>query len=112
MNYYVPFWGQSAPPDPQNPQNKATHTQGGGASLTQILLNGDWTNLGTFQRFYNRTVDDTPVGRLILEEANVSFGFIILNNKINFNFLVAKCSLGRMVSYEEVFIKNYNRPTK
>ena len=49
--------------------------QGGGASITQILLNGDWTNLGTYQRFYHRTVDDTPVGRLILEEANVSFGF-------------------------------------
>ena len=43
-----------------------------GASLTQILINGDWTNLGTYQRFYHRTVDDTPVGRLILEEANVS----------------------------------------
>ena len=43
-----------------------------GASVKQILNAGDWTNLGTYQRFYNRTVDDTPVGRLILEEANVS----------------------------------------
>ena len=43
-----------------------------GASLAQILGAGDWSNLGTYQRFYKRTVDDTPVGRLILESA-VSF---------------------------------------
>ena len=43
-----------------------------GASIEQILGAGDWTNLGTYQRFYNRTVADTPIGRLILEEANVS----------------------------------------
>ena len=44
-----------------------------GASVSQILNAGDWTNLGTYQRFYDRTIDDTPVGRMILEEANVSF---------------------------------------
>ena len=51
-----------------------------GASVAQILGAGDWTNLGTYQRFYNRTVDDTPVGRLILEEAHVSglFSDIVL----------------------------------
>ena len=38
-----------------------------GASVAQILGAGDWTNLGTYQRFFNWTVDDTPVGRLILE---------------------------------------------
>ena len=43
-----------------------------GASVSQILGAGDWTNLGTYQRFYQRQVADTPVGRLILEEANVS----------------------------------------
>lgn len=43
-----------------------------GASVSQILRAGDWTNLGTYQRFYQRQVADTPVGRLILEEANVS----------------------------------------
>ena len=43
-----------------------------GASVEQILGAGDWTNLGTFQRFYDRVVADTPVGRLILEEAGVS----------------------------------------
>ena len=40
-----------------------------GASIAQILGAGDWTNLGTYQRYYGRTVDDTPVGRLILEAA-------------------------------------------
>ena len=49
-----------------------------GASITKILLNGDWSNLGTYQRFYHRTVDDTPVGRLILEEANVSLVSLFL----------------------------------
>ena len=43
-----------------------------GASMVQILSAGDWTNLGTFQRFYDRTLADTPAGRIILEEANVS----------------------------------------
>ena len=43
-----------------------------GASASQIMAAGNWTNLGTFQRFYKRTVDTTPVGRLILAEASVS----------------------------------------
>ena len=43
-----------------------------GASIAQLLGAGSWTNLGTYQRFYQRRVADTPVGRLILEEANVS----------------------------------------
>ena len=43
-----------------------------GASAFQLMKAGSWTNLGTFQRFYRRTVDDTPVGRLILAEASVS----------------------------------------
>ena len=43
-----------------------------GASLGQLLSAGNWTNLGTYQRFYQRRMADTPVGRLILEEANVS----------------------------------------
>ena len=49
-----------------------------GASAAQILQAGDWTNLGTFQRFYHRSVGDTPVGRLILGEASVSFWDIFL----------------------------------
>ena len=43
-----------------------------GASVEQILGAGDWTNLGTYQRFYQRHVSNTPIGRLILEEANIS----------------------------------------
>ena len=43
-----------------------------GASVSQILGAGDWSNLGTYSRFYSREVADTPVGRMILEEANVS----------------------------------------
>ena len=43
-----------------------------GASIAQLLGAGDWTNLGTFQHYYNRTVEDTPVGRLILGAAVIS----------------------------------------
>ena len=43
-----------------------------GASIAPILGAGDWTILGTYQRFYERNLENTPVGRLILEEANVS----------------------------------------
>ena len=43
-----------------------------GASVAQILGAGDWTNLGTYQRFYERTLANTPVGHLILAEAIVS----------------------------------------
>ena len=43
-----------------------------GASAAQILKQGNWSNLGTFDRFYDRQVDDTPVGRLILAGALVS----------------------------------------
>ena len=56
-----------------------------GASVEQILGAGDWTNLGTFQRFYDRVVADTPVGRLILEEAGVSavfFAVLVLRFEI------------------------------
>ena len=45
-----------------------------GASIEQILGAGDWTNTGTFKKYYRRHVDTTPVGRLILDEANVSSG--------------------------------------
>ena len=49
-----------------------------GASLDQILGAGDWSNLGTYQRFYQRQVDDTPVGCLILEEATVSVPYFLV----------------------------------
>ena len=38
-----------------------------GATASQILAQGNWKCLGTYQRFYNREVSDTPVGRLILQ---------------------------------------------
>ena len=38
-----------------------------GASPHKILQQGNWSNLGTYQRFYNREVDETPIGRLILQ---------------------------------------------
>ena len=40
-----------------------------GATMAQILGAGDWTNFSTFQQYYNRTLGETPVGRLILESA-------------------------------------------
>ena len=46
-----------------------------GASINTILTAGDWSNLGTYQRFYKINIDNTPVGRLILE-ANVSLKHI------------------------------------
>ena len=43
-----------------------------GASIEQILGAGDWSNTGTFERYYHRQVNNTPAGRLILDEADVS----------------------------------------
>ena len=51
-----------------------------GASPQQIVKHGDWSNLGTYQRFYNRELIDTPVGRLILSTSQcklVCFKFIL-----------------------------------
>ena len=41
-----------------------------GASIEQILGAGDWTNTGTFEQYYRRHVNSTPVGRLILDGAS------------------------------------------
>ena len=48
-----------------------------GASPQQILSQGNWTNLGTYQRFYNREVHDTPIGRLILQASLCKFSLIL-----------------------------------
>ena len=40
-----------------------------GASAQQIMEAGSWSTINTFNKYYNRVVDDTPVGRLILKEA-------------------------------------------
>ena len=47
-----------------------------GASSSQIVAQGNWTNLGTYQRFYNREVHDTPVGRLILQASLCKYSFL------------------------------------
>ena len=38
-----------------------------GATPKQILSQGNWSNLGTYQRLYNREIHDTPIGQLILQ---------------------------------------------
>ena len=50
-----------------------------GASPAQIMKQGDWTNLGTYQRFYNKVLADTPVGRLILSGSQCKFYFYFLS---------------------------------
>ena len=40
-----------------------------GAKPDQIMRHGDWSCLGTYQRFYNRDIGDVPVGRLILQSS-------------------------------------------
>ena len=44
-----------------------------GATPDQILRQGDWSNLGTYQRFYNRDLAEVPVGRLILQSSQCEF---------------------------------------
>ena len=48
-----------------------------GATPIQIMRQGDWTNLGTYQRFYNREVHDTPVGQMILQSSICKLYFYI-----------------------------------
>ena len=43
-----------------------------GAKPDQIMRNGDWSCLGTYQMFYNRDIGDESVGRLIMKVLNVS----------------------------------------
>ena len=47
-----------------------------GASPEQIVRQGDWSNLGTYQRFYNRDLADSPVGRLILASSQCKLWFV------------------------------------
>ena len=49
-----------------------------GASPEQILKLGDWSNLGTYQRFYKKGLNDTPVGRLILASTQCKIILFIL----------------------------------
>ena len=41
-----------------------------GASVDKLMKQGNWSNLGTYSRFYNRELDETPVGRLILQASS------------------------------------------
>lgn len=49
-----------------------------GASPEQIVKQGDWSNLGVYQHFYNREIADSPVGRLILSTVQCEFFSYIL----------------------------------
>ena len=37
-----------------------------GATISQIMTAGNWTNAKTFNSFYNAHADDTPVGQIII----------------------------------------------
>ena len=41
-----------------------------GASAPQIMKAGSWSNINTFNRFYKKSNENTPVGRLILQQAS------------------------------------------
>ena len=47
-----------------------------GASPAQIVAHGNWSTLGTYQRFYNREVHDTPVGRMVLQASLCKCSFL------------------------------------
>ena len=47
-----------------------------GATSAQILTQGNWTNLGTYERFYIREAHDTPVGQLILQASLCKYIFL------------------------------------
>ena len=49
-----------------------------GATSAQILAQGNWSNLGTYQRFYQREVSDTPIGRMILQASLCEY-FLFIN---------------------------------
>ena len=53
-----------------------------GASPEQIVRQGDWSNLGTYHRFYNRDLADSPVGRIILSasQCKLILGFSVLSS--------------------------------
>ena len=44
-----------------------------GASVDNLMKHGHWKNLGTYSRFYNRELCETPVGRLILQASRCKF---------------------------------------
>ena len=59
-----------------------------GATASQILTQGNWKNLGTYQRFYNREVSDTPVGRLILQASLCEYLWWYINSFFHISNLI------------------------
>ena len=57
-----------------------------GASAEQILKQGDWSNLGTFNKFYNKTLNDSPVGQLILSSSKSELVLNAFDVKYCLNF--------------------------
>ena len=47
-----------------------------GATISQIMTAGNWTNAKTFNSFYNAPADDTPVGQMILNHLQHSVSAI------------------------------------
>ena len=62
-----------------------------GASAEQILKQGDWSNLGTFNKFYHKSLNDSPVGQLILSSSKSELVLNALDVKYIFlNFLIQR----------------------
>ena len=53
-----------------------------GASAEQILNQGDWSNLGTYKRFYNKPLNDSSVGQLILSSSTSELVKFIFYKKL------------------------------
>ena len=72
-----------------------------GASPEQIIKQGDWSNLGTYQRFYNRDLNDSPVGKLILSASKVSGNYKLYI----YIFFFISSNIAKKLSYLKVFGK-------
>ena len=57
-----------------------------GATAEQIMKAGSWSNVHTFIQHYQRRVEDTPVGHLILQDATVS-----VRGYVFYDFYFALC---------------------
>ena len=74
-----------------------------GATPDQILKHGDWSNLGTYQKYYNRDLEKVPVGKLILRSSQCEFTFFLI--VLVFFILKIGCTLGRLrIRHELRFI--------
>lgn len=75
-----------------------------GASAEQIIKQGDWSNLGTYQRYYNRDLNDSPVGKLILSAAKCKFQLIFYNTYVingkHFKIIIRDLDLAHCLAYQ------------